>query len=68
METVLVCDDERDIVNALRIYLESEGYRVVPAYSGREAVELLRHESVQLVLLDLTSPGVPYTFLPPRIS
>ncbi|MDO4853357.1 MAG: response regulator transcription factor [Clostridia bacterium] len=56
MNTILVCDDERDIVNALRIYLESEGYRVLSAYHGKQVLELLLHESVQLVLLDIMMP------------
>lgn len=42
MYTILVCDDERDIVSAIKIYLEAEGYRVVCAYDGREALEILR--------------------------
>ena len=38
MATILICDDERDIVNALDIYLSSEGYDVVKAYNGAEAL------------------------------
>ena len=41
MVNVLVCDDEKDIVSALRIYLESEGYQVYTAYDGLEALEVL---------------------------
>ena len=56
MYNILVCDDERDIVSALRIYLEPEGYRVLEAYNGQEALELLSREQVHLVLLDIMMP------------
>lgn len=56
MYNILVCDDERDIVSALKIYLESEGYGVVEAYNGREALEKLKEESIQLVLMDIMMP------------
>lgn len=41
MYNILVCDDERDIVSALRIYLTSEGYKVYEAYNGEEALALI---------------------------
>ena len=56
MYTVLVCDDEKDIVAALKIYLEAEGYRTLSAYNGREALELLDREEVHLVLMDIMMP------------
>ena len=56
MYRVLVCDDEKDIVSALKIYLTAEGYEVLCAYSGKEMLELLRHEEVQLILLDIMMP------------
>ena len=56
MYNILVCDDERDIVSALRIYLEPEGYRVLEAYNGQEALEVLSREQVHLVLLDIMMP------------
>ena len=40
MLNILICDDERDIVSALNIYLTAEGYHTLPAYNGREAVEI----------------------------
>ena len=51
--TILVCDDEADIVSALRIYLEAEGYRVLTAANGKEAVAIVSRESVQLVVMDI---------------
>ncbi len=56
MYKILVCDDERDIVAALKIYLESEGYGVIEAYNGREALEKLKEHEVQLVLMDVMMP------------
>ena len=58
MNTILVCDDERDIVAALKIYLEADGYRVLTASNGREALETVHNETVQLVLLDIMMPGM----------
>ena len=54
--TILVCDDEADIVSALRIYLEAEGYRVLTAANGKEAVAIVSRESVQLVVMDIMMP------------
>ena len=56
MHTVLICDDQQDIVNALKIYLTPEGYRLLEASNGRQAVELVRKEDVHLVLLDVMMP------------
>ncbi len=56
MYNILICDDEKDIVAALKIYLEAEGYDCFVAYNGREAMEKLRHEEIQLVLLDVMMP------------
>jgi len=56
MSKILICDDEPDIVNALKIYLESEGYETVSAENGKKALELLKQENVQLVLLDVMMP------------
>ena len=55
---ILICDDEKDIVSALKIYLEAEGYETLAAYSGQEALELLETREVQLVLLDIMMPGL----------
>lgn len=56
MYNILICDDERDIVSALDIYLTAEGYRTYPAYTGREALDILRKEEIQLVLMDIMMP------------
>ena len=44
--TVLVCDDEKDIVSALEIYLKSEGYEVLKAYNGKEALDIMEKNPV----------------------
>ena len=56
MQHILVCDDERDIVAALKIYLESDGYCVHTAYSGEEALRVAKTEPVQLALMDIMMP------------
>ena len=56
MYNVLVCDDEKDIVSALKIYLTSEGYQVFEAYNGREALDVMNRETVHLVLMDIMMP------------
>ena len=56
MHTILICDDERDIVSALKIYLEAEGYTTFAAYNGREALDVLRREKIHLALLDVMMP------------
>lgn len=56
MYSILVCDDEKDIVSALKIYLTADGYRVFEAYNGREAVEILKTEEIHLVLMDIMMP------------
>ena len=53
---ILICDDEQDIVSALKIYLEAEGYRTFAAANGREALEILDREDIHLVLLDIMMP------------
>jgi len=56
MTNILICDDEKDIVAALKIYLEAEGYGTFVAYNGREALDVLDRENVQLVILDVMMP------------
>ncbi len=56
MYNILVCDDERDIVSALEIYLGAEGYKTFAAYSGREALEIIESEDIHLILMDIMMP------------
>ncbi|MCL1842854.1 MAG: response regulator transcription factor [Defluviitaleaceae bacterium] len=53
---ILICDDDRDILNALEIYLRQEGYEVVRAENGKQAVDVLERESIHLILLDIMMP------------
>ena len=54
--TILVCDDDKEIVDALEIYLSQEGYRILKAYDGLQAVDMLEREDVQLLLIDIMMP------------
>lgn len=56
MYNILICDDDRDIVKALRIYLSSGDYRIFEAYTGQEAIEIVRKEEIQLILMDIMMP------------
>ena len=56
MYNVLICDDQPDIVNALKIYLTPEGYTLYTAENGLEAVEIVRKQDIHLVLLDIMMP------------
>lgn len=56
MANILVCDDEKDIVSALKIYLCAEGYTVFEAYNGEEAIRVLKEKEVHLILLDIMMP------------
>ena len=54
---ILVCDDDRAIVDAIEIYLSQEGYTILKAYDGLEAIKMLQENEVHLMLLDITMPG-----------
>ena len=56
MYNILICDDQVDIVNALKIYLAPEGYTLFEAFNGQEAVELVKRETIHLILLDVMMP------------
>lgn len=56
MYNILVCDDERDIVSALQIYLESDGYNVLTAFNGKEAIDLALKNEIHLILMDIMMP------------
>lgn len=56
MYNILVCDDEKDIVSALNIYLTADGYRVFEAFNGKEAIEIIKNQEIHLVLMDIMMP------------
>lgn len=56
METILVCDDDREIVEAIDIYLTQEGYQVLKAYDGIQALEVLKNNEVHLLVIDVMMP------------
>ena len=56
METILVCDDDREIVEAIDIYLSQEGYNILKAYDGMEALEVLKNNEVHLLIIDVMMP------------
>ena len=56
MYRILICDDQKDIVNALKIYLTPEGYDLYEAFNGQQAVELCKEKQMDLILLDVMMP------------
>lgn len=56
MYNILICDDDKDIVNALKIYLSAEGYQIFEAYNGIEAINIVKEKDIQLILLDIMMP------------
>ena len=56
MYNILICDDEKDIVNALKIYLNDTNYQIFEAYTGKEALEITEKENIHLILLDIMMP------------
>ena len=56
MYNILICDDDRDIVSALKIYLTSAEYQTFEAYTGKEAIDLVREQDIHLVLMDVMMP------------
>ena len=54
--TILVCDDDKEIVEAISIYLKQEGYNIVSAYNGKEALEVMEREEIHLIILDIMMP------------
>ena len=53
---ILVCDDDKEIVRAIGIYLKNEGYRVLEAYDGIEVLDILRKEEIHLIIMDIMMP------------
>lgn len=56
MYNILICDDEKDIVSALKIYLANEAYNLFEAYDGKQALEVIDKEEIHLILLDIMMP------------
>lgn len=56
MANILVCDDDREIVDAIEIYLSQDGYRIFKAYDGEQAIELLKKEEIHLLIMDIMMP------------
>ncbi|MCQ2080198.1 MAG: response regulator transcription factor [Lachnospiraceae bacterium] len=56
MYNILVCDDDKEIVEAIRIYLSQEGYNILTAFDGVEALEVIKNNTVHLVLMDIMMP------------
>jgi len=56
VSTILVCDDDKEIVEAIEIYLSQEGYRILKAYDGVQALECLKKEEVDLLIIDIMMP------------
>ena len=56
MYNILICDDDKDIVNALKIYLQNPDYRLFEAFNGVEATELVEKQEIHLILLDIMMP------------
>ena len=56
MYNILICDDEKDIVNALKIYLADANYKLFEAYTGKEALKVIDSQEIHLVLMDIMMP------------
>ena len=56
MATILVCDDEKEIVDAIEIYLSQDGYHIFKAYDGEQAIEMLKREEIHLLIIDIMMP------------
>ena len=56
MYSILICDDDRDIVNALKIYLSEDSYQLIEAFNGQEALQIIKKQDIHLVLMDIMMP------------
>ena len=63
MLNVLVCDDDKEIVDAIEIYLVQEGYNVLKAYDGVQALEMLKENEVHLLIIDISPLSVKHEFV-----
>ena len=60
MYNILICDDERDIVSALKIYLSNDDYELYETYDGKEALNVINNNEIHLALLDIMMPERRY--------
>ena len=60
MQTILVCDDDKEIVEAIDIYLQQEGFSVLKAYDGEEALAMLKENDVSLLIMDVMMPRLAF--------
>ncbi len=58
MYNILVCDDDKEIVEAIEIYLTKEGYNILKAYNGEEALKIIEENEIHLVILDIMMPKI----------
>ena len=56
MANILVCDDDREIVDAIEIYLSQDGYKIYKAYDGEQAIQILDKEEIHLLIMDIMMP------------
>jgi DNA-binding response OmpR family regulator len=56
MKNILVCDDDKEIVDAIEIYLSQDGYRIYKAYDGEQAIAVMRKEEIHLIIMDIMMP------------
>ena len=56
MKNILVCDDDKEIVDAIEIYLQQEGYHILKAYDGEQALEMLAGQEIHLLIIDVMMP------------
>ena len=58
MANILVCDDDREIVDAIEIYLQQEEYKVFKAYDGIQALRIIKENNIQLAIIDVMMPNM----------
>ena len=56
MTNILVCDDDKEIVDAIEIYLQQENYQVYKAYDGQQAISVLKEQNIHLLIIDIMMP------------
>lgn len=56
MTNILVCDDDKEIVDAIEIYLQQEGYQIYKAYDGEQVIKVLKETNIQLLIIDIMMP------------